>query len=195
MNLSGITRILAKFRAAISSGNGMISGALVTVGLLVPIAQSDTSTSFRMAVPSHGRISVRRNDDGSLKLGLRNAVETSNWSGYSLENFSTGQTYSSASASWTVPKVTFQEPAQTCHTLHERGFSATQRCFAQSVDMEYSSTWVGIGGTCENANCTRTDNTLIQLGDRKSVAADGTTQYYAWYELLPRNSVVILSST
>ncbi|TML41764.1 MAG: hypothetical protein E6G27_06180, partial [Actinobacteria bacterium] len=47
----------------------------------------------------------------------------------------------------------------------------------------------GIGGGCVDAGCSQTDNTLIQTGTEQDVVydpANGTsTQYSAWYELIP----------
>jgi hypothetical protein len=54
---------------------------------------------------------------------------------------------------------------------------------------EHSSTWIGIGGGCVNANCLITDNTLIQTGTEQDVAADGSTSYHAWWELIPSPSI------
>jgi hypothetical protein len=46
----------------------------------------------------------------------------------------------------------------------------------------YSSVWVGIGG--------QFDQTLIQVGTEQD-STNGSANYYAWYELLPSNSVPI----
>ncbi len=47
---------------------------------------------------------------------------------------------------------------------------------------EYSSEWVGIGGVSESD--------LVQTGTSE-VTAGGATSYFAWYEMLPANSVTI----
>lgn len=120
----------------------------------------------------HGPIDVHRRDDGSLKRGPRNEIDTSNWSGYAIASFETGQKYTSAQATWTVPSVSF---------------GATQ----SSTSEEYSSTWVGIGGFCLNVLCTRADRTLIQLGTEQDVSSSGSTNYLAWYEMLPQYPVTI----
>ncbi len=49
---------------------------------------------------------------------------------------------------------------------------------ASSRKPTYSSQWVGIGGYFSG------DNTLIQTGT-ESDSANGATNYYSWYELLP----------
>jgi peptidase A4-like protein len=69
---------------------------------------------------------------------------------------------------WVVPTVTYGQSTDTTSST------------------EYSANWVGIGGFCENWLCSRGDHTLIQLGTEQDVAPDGTTQYYAWYEVLPQ---------
>ncbi len=120
------------------------------------------------ALRRHGPIHIRRHRDGSLKRGLRNEWISGNWAGYELANFQTGQTYARAQMTWVVPQVSY-------------GSSTDSTASAQ-----YSSNWVGIGGFCENSVCYQSDNTLIQLGTEQDVAADGTTRYYAWYEMLPQ---------
>jgi hypothetical protein len=74
------------------------------------------------------------------------------------------------------------------HGLDVAACSAPQqrRTIIGLPSSEYSANWVGTGGFCENQLCTRGDKTLIQLGTEQDVAPDGiTTQYYAWYEMLP----------
>ena len=46
----------------------------------------------------------------------------------------------------------------------------------------YSSVWVGIGG--------QFDKSLIQVGTEQD-SANGSPKYYAWYEMLPNNQVII----
>jgi hypothetical protein len=138
----------------------------------------------------HARVNVHRNDDGSLKRGPRNQVETSNWSGYAVANSSTGELYSAAQASWSVPTVSYKPPPPVCHSVYIRG-STRQVCTAAAAEAEYFASWVGIGGFCENTNCTSVDNTLIQLGTEQDVSASGATQYYAWVEMLTNYPIVI----
>jgi hypothetical protein len=127
---------------------------------------------------SHAPVMVHRNEDGTLThtvAGNKNrpAMETSNWSGYAVAKYQTKQTYTSASATWTVPSVTFG-PTKSKRTT-----------------VEYSSSWVGIGGFCETAVCSTVDNSLIQLGTEQDAESGGVTQYYAWYEMLPADSIII----
>jgi len=51
-----------------------------------------------------------------------------------------------------------------------------------SAGPEYSSAWIGVGG--------QLDSTLIQTGTEQD-SFNGTTTYYAWYELLPSYAVRI----
>jgi hypothetical protein len=117
----------------------------------------------------HAPIHVRRNPDGTPQRGLRNQLVSSNWSGYAVANYQTGQKYTSAQLTWVVPAVAYGSSTDT------------------TSSSEYSANWVGIGGFCLNALCTRGDRTLIQLGTEQDVAPSpsNATQYYAWYEMLP----------
>ncbi len=145
-----------------------ISGLTAAVGT-VRAGERDTGL-----LRAHGPIQVHRLEDGSLARGPRNEFSTSNWSGYAIGSYQTGQKYTSAGAAWVVPTVTF---------------GATQ----SGTDQEYSATWVGIGGFCMNALCSRVDRTLIQLGTSQYVTSSGTTTYFAWYEMLPAAPVTISS--
>src|SRR5215469_16825843 len=97
-----------------------LAGVMLAAGLVMPATQTDTSET-RGTKLGHTRISVHRNDDGTLKRGPRNQVETSNWSGYAIANFSTGELYTAAQANWTVPKVSYEPPPAVCHLVYRRG--------------------------------------------------------------------------
>src|SRR5262245_20411013 len=56
----------------------------------------------------HSLIQVVTNEDGTARHSFFNTTVSANWSGYVLPNFSTSNSYTSASASWTVPAVTYQ---------------------------------------------------------------------------------------
>jgi len=93
--------------------------------------------------------------------------QSNNWSGYNkgaLE--SGGTTFHSVSGEWVVPTATA----------------------ARHGEDEYSSSWVGIGGGCIDANCVASDNTLIQAGTEQDVSAAGKASYSTWYELIPAPS-------
>jgi hypothetical protein len=168
-----------------------LAAIMLAAALVMAAAPSATPGPFETDL-GHARISVHRGDDGGLKRGPRNELESSNWSGYALANFSTGELYTAAQASWTVPKVSYQTPPPVCQPVTTRG-RITQVCTSARPSAEYSASWVGIGGYCENANCTAVDNTLIQLGTEHDVASYGATQYYAWIEMLPNYPIVISS--
>jgi hypothetical protein len=119
---------------------------------------------------THGPIHPHRHTDRRLKRGLHDEMYTENWSGFAVANFQTGQLYTSAFGTWQVPAATYVP-------------------FNGTSNWEYLSNWVGIGGYCENSNCTSVDNTLIQLGTGAAVVNSGGASYYAWYELYPASAV------
>jgi len=156
----------------------LILGVAVTFACSAPSSLAGQAP----AKMRHAPIQVVRDKNGNpmrqtagLTRGLAQAQVTStNWSGYVLPRFETGQAYTAARATWIVPSVLFVDaPA--------------------GATVEYSSNWVGIGGYCENATCTKGDNTLIQLGTEQDALLDGSAQYYAWAEILPAASIVIRS--
>ncbi|HEV2546968.1 MAG TPA: G1 family glutamic endopeptidase [Stellaceae bacterium] len=142
---------------------------------------------------SHSRISVHRDSNGLPKLGPRNEIETSNWSGYAIANFESGAAYTQAQATWTVTKVFYTAPPPVCHT-YKFGFFKYKFCTSSHPQWEYSSSWVGIGGYCEEAACSAVDNTLIQLGTEHDASSSNTTEYYAWVEVLPNAPIIVSPS-
>ncbi|HVJ55500.1 MAG TPA: G1 family glutamic endopeptidase [Aliidongia sp.] len=86
-----------------------------------------------------------------------------NWSGYTADE---APPYTSVQGSWVVPNVSFAGAAA-------------------GVTQEASSNWVGIGGLHDN------DPGLIQIGTEQDAFSDGSTDYFAWFEMLPAISVVI----
>jgi hypothetical protein len=103
-----------------------------------------------------------RNHDGSImRGGIKNSIVTGYWSGYAV---TASAPYTSASATWQVPSVTYTD-----------GVSAPYG--------EYSVAWVGIGGYG--------DSTLIQLGSGQVVSTSNVATYNAWYELYPAGGVSI----
>ena len=149
--------------------------SLTAAMILVPAAYAaESGIPDNQPAPlfRHSPINPHRQGDGSLMRSPKNQLVTNNWSGYEVANYQTQKTYSSASASWQVPTVTY-------------GNSTS------SSNVEYASLWLGIGGYCENAGCTTVDQTLIQLGTDQLVSSSGGTNYYAWYEMLPQFSVTI----
>ena len=103
-----------------------------------------------------------------------NANQSNNWFGYNQGTLEKNNTlFHSISGTWNVP-------------------TATQHTSGQS---EASSDWIGIGGGCVNANCTVTDNTLIQTGTEQDVDSSGKASYSAWWEVIPGPSLTITSFT
>ncbi|HXC91338.1 MAG TPA: G1 family glutamic endopeptidase [Stellaceae bacterium] len=122
------------------------------VACIPAIAQTQGSSGW----VKHRPMEPYHNPDGSFTR-LRGVVETTNWSGYAV---TAGSPYTSASATWQVPNVTYD------------GGSTP-------YGYEYVFNWVGIGGN--------TDATLIQLGTESIVSTSGAVFFYAWYELYPAN--------
>ncbi len=103
-----------------------------------------------------------------------NTNTSSNWFGYQQGTLEQGsKLFSSITGNWTVP-------------------TATQHTSGQAED---SADWIGIGGGCVDAGCSAGDNTLIQTGTEQDVAANGSTSYDAWYELVPAPELQITSMT
>jgi hypothetical protein len=108
------------------------------------------------------------------KLTHINAAEQSgNWSGYGTNITETGLTglYKSVSGEWVIPSVSAETAGQA----------------------EDTSTWIGIGGNTLNALIPEGDPTLIQTGTEQDVAADGSTTYDAWWEILPEPETEVTS--
>jgi hypothetical protein len=84
-------------------------------------------------------------------------------------------------------------PPPTCH-VYRFGRKSKTICSSPQPQWEYSSSWVGIGGYCEDTACDKVDNTLIQLGTEHDASVINTTEYYAWIEMLP-NAPIVISMT
>ena len=99
------------------------------------------------------------------------ANRSNNWSGYNQGLLEQGgnKTFHQVSGDWTVPTA----------SAHRHG------------EAEFSSTWVGIGGGCVDANCDLTDPSLIQTGTEQDVDASGHPSCSAWWEIIPIPSVTI----
>ena len=139
--------------------------------LLIPTMAA--SAASLMAVASASALSAH----GQLpKLAhLRaNTNQSSNWFGYNQGTLEQGnKLFNSITGNWTVP------------TASQHG----------SGQAEFSSDWIGIGGGCVDASCMVTDNTLIQTGTEQDVAANGSTSYSAWWEVIPGPSLTISNFT
>ena len=120
------------------------------------------ATASPTAAATHRSVGIVK----GAHLGL-NMTQSSNWSGYNKGVLETGAPFTSVTGQWVVPTA----------TQHTKGTD------------EYSSSWIGIGGGCLDTSCDATDSTLIQTGTEQDVAADGSTSYSTWYELIPAPSI------
>ena len=168
VTLVGVGAVLASvFAVSVAGadqGGGWLSGRLANLKLEVP---SGVTFSVQDGERTHA-LRVFRDQNGVLAHSTSNQIESGNWSGYVLAHYETGVTYTSAAGLWAVPSAAVP-PGQTTG---------------------YSSSWVGIGGFCENANCTKGDSSLIQLGTESDAKTSGAS-YYAWYETLPQSETMI----
>ena len=137
----------------------------LAAALLVVGGAQAATTTAGPSVSAHGQL---------LQLARVHTNQSSNWFGYNQGTLEQGsKLFNSITGDWTVPTV-------------------SQHAAGQAED---SSDWIGIGGGCVDAGCTVTDSTLIQTGTEQDVAADGTTSYSAWWELVPVTSITISTMT
>jgi Peptidase A4 family len=134
-----------------------------TMTRVTPAERTRALTAFRTANPAGRAANVSLSHLLSSLPGDLPEV-SGNWSGYQVLSAKTGVAARSASGTWVVPAVTVPSAGKP-------GFS---------------STWVGIGGSCLDAACRIPDHSLIQLGTSQNVSSTGQAQYYAWYETLPQ---------
>jgi hypothetical protein len=104
-----------------------------------------------------------------------------NWSGYVAERRQTRQNYTSVSGAWIVPSVSVPS-----------GISDESR---NKVRIFYSAIWIGIGGYCYKSNCTNSEKKIVQMGTDQSAIYGAVKgyDYYAWYELFPYPTKIILN--
>jgi hypothetical protein len=131
----------------------VLAGALS----LTPAMAQDTKPSVGLV---HMPMQPYHNPDGTV-MRFRGTVTTSSWSGYAV---TAKAPYTSASATWQVPDVSY-DGGKTPY-----GY-------------EYVLNWTGVGGYG--------DSTLIQLGTESMVSTSGAKTFYTWYELYPAVSVSV----
>jgi Peptidase A4 family len=124
--------------------------------------------SLAASSPAVGRAAVTHKPIAVLRAG-----QSSNWFGYNQGILEKGTPFTSIAGDWTVPTA----------SLHG---AATNQA---------SSTWIGIGGGCLDTACTATDATLIQAGTEQDANSDGSTTYYAWWEVIPAPGLEVTSVT
>ena len=143
----------------------------LTAGLAVAAALSSIALGH---IPATASNVIVKSHAGLLQLSA--PQESTNWSGYNQgiieKNVPDG--FHAITGDWIVPTA----------TPHAEGES------------EFSSTWLGIGGGCEDLECENQDQTLIQTGTEQDVIYDAltgetTTEYSAWYELIPDAAITV----
>ena len=137
-----------------------LRGTVVGCVTVVALAAGPLLPAAASALPdSHGNVVH------VVKPGARaNANKSSNWFGYNQGTLEQGgKQFHSIAGDWKVPRA----------TQHQKGRS------------ESSSTWIGIGGGCVDANCNVGDATLIQTGTEQDVSRSGQASYSAWWEVIP----------
>lgn len=158
-------------RQALNLWRMLLLLVLVAVG-----TDTDAMTGSDAMAPVHARqhrqAHFDHTGDGELARGVRQQAQSENWSGYVVSEFQTGISYNSVQATWVVPTATYASAGAGQPT-------------------EYSSLWIGIGGGCSNTRCTTSDSSLIQMGTEQDADADGSTDYYVWYEMLPNDGFTI----
>ena len=135
---------------------GLCAAVFAATVASAPVA---AQTAGPAAGLTHPLMEPYRNPDGSLMRGLHGEIVNQYWSGYAVN---AAPPYTSASATWQVPSVTYD---------------------GLSTGGEVAWSWVGIGGYF--------DSTLIQLGTAQNVSPSGATSYNPWYELYPAGAVGI----
>jgi Peptidase A4 family len=137
--------------------------ALISASALVCLAPALAQASARP--DAHGNVVH------IVKPGVRaNASQSSNWFGYNQGTLEQGgEQFHSVTGDWTVPRA----------RQHTKGTAAA------------SSTWIGIGGGCVDADCAVGDSTLIQVGTEQDVSARGKRSYSAWWEIIPGPAITI----
>ncbi|HLX20784.1 MAG TPA: G1 family glutamic endopeptidase [Gaiellaceae bacterium] len=142
-----------------------IAPVCALAAVLLVAGGAQAATTAGPSVTAHGQL---------LQLARVHSNQSSNWFGYNQGTLEQGsKLFNSITGDWTVP-------------------TASQHTAGQAED---SSDWIGIGGGCVDAGCTVTDSTLIQTGTEQDVAADGSTSYSAWWELVPVTSITISTMT
>ena len=94
---------------------------------------------------------------------------SSNWSGYAVTGLGSTANTAVTSMSFTDVTGTWTQPAATC-----TGGRSTS-----------AAIWVGLGGYTVGSN------SLEQTGTSADCDANGRATYYAWYELVPADSVTL----
>lgn len=145
----------------------------LALGLAAVLCLAAFAASNARAVSGHGQLLRLAPGPGLLAPGSATSIRGSksqNWFGYNQGALERGEAlFHEIAGNWAVPRA-------SQHTKNEA---------------EYSSDWIGIGGGCENSNCSVQDETLIQAGTEQDVSRSGKPSYSAWWEVIPSPSVRI----
>jgi hypothetical protein len=115
-----------------------------------------------VAAAAFGATTAHAGHESFAVLRSMDTSTSANWSGYVVTQ--SGTSYTSVTATWKEPTVT---------------------CGAEDAG-ESSAFWVGLGGSSQ------TSQALEQVGTSADCdATTGRPSYYAWYELVPADSVTI----
>jgi hypothetical protein len=141
-----------------------VGAAVLTAAIAMGASLVSGDEGVAAAAGSHGTLLHL------VKPGLgANASQSNNWFGYNQGSQERATRFHSIAGDWTVPRA----------RQHAKG------------QAESSSTWIGIGGGCTDAGCTKGDQTLIQAGTEQDVSAAGRPSYSAWWEIIPAPSATI----
>lgn len=172
-------------RVGLAAGAGALS--LLGVGASAPAVVPAVSHVLSMQpAQSTSVATVSGRGSGKASSNSSPCWASSNWSGYAVSTKTpaglscvpaSGVTYSSVSATYTVPTVTGSSSSQ-----HPGLFGG----FGSSSSSTYSAVWTGIDGF--------TDDDLIQAGTEQDYSG-GRASYSAWWEILPAAETTIPSIT
>jgi hypothetical protein len=141
------------------SVKALIIACGMTLALVAPSHSAFAESSKKLS--KYALFEVVRDSNGRPLMTPGGQFVSSNWSGYVLPNFHTGDTYTSVQATWVVPDVPFEK----------RKHDSTQ--------------WIGIGGFCKDPRCKKVDQTLIQLGTAEDPLGGPENAYFAWHQTQP----------
>ena len=138
-----------------------LSFVVFTLGVTLlgpsPLALAESSK----ALARFALVDVTRDPGGNPELTPEGQLVSSNWSGYVLPNFQTGDVYTSVQATWAVPEVPYE------NKKHD------------------STEWIGIGGFCKDPTCRKIDQTLIRVGTGQDPLGGPENVYFSWYQMSP----------
>jgi hypothetical protein len=138
------------------------------------IAAAAVSATVSIGMVSVNTVSMRGDRSPAHAVyakaaGSAPADVSSNWAGYVANGFGSTASTASAAMAYTDVTGTWTQPAATC----TKGTTTS------------AAIWVGIGGYSQSSE------KLEQAGTSADCDSKGKATYYAWYELVPADSVNI----